>query len=207
MKKLLLLLSLLSLITTGCSDNNESIETIEDNCSIEIRDYQNVVYENRELLSNWAYAKQDVIEEGTRAAEIEEAQYFMELKSKILPSAQQFVTDLNITKDEIELMTGEQISNSEEYENALVGLMLFVTTTNSAIEEDVDQTRGGSFKDCFIEATGIGAGVALIAGLSKGTVSKAIVKATLKLVVKAGTRTLNGIGLALLAAEITWCMW
>ena len=34
------------------------------------------------------------------------------------------------------------------------------------------------FKDCFIEATGIGAGVALVAGLSKGVVSKAVVKAT-----------------------------
>ena len=37
------------------------------------------------------------------------------------------------------------------------------------------------FKDCFIEATGIGAGVALVAGLSKGVVSKAVVKATFKI--------------------------
>ena len=63
------------------------------------------------------------------------------------------------------------------------------------------------FKDCFIEATGIGAGVALVAGLSKGVVSKAVVKATLKLVAKVGTRTLSGAGLALMAAEIAWCMW
>ena len=67
--------------------------------------------------------------------------------------------------------------------------------------------RRGSFKDCFIEATGIGAGVALVAGLSKGVVSKAVVKATLKLVAKVGTRTLSGAGLALMAAEIAWCMW
>ena len=57
------------------------------------------------------------------------------------------------------------------------------------------------------EATGIGAGVALVAGLSKGVVSKAVVKATLKLVAKVGTRTLSGAGLALMAAEIAWCMW
>lgn len=45
------------------------------------------------------------------------------------------------------------------------------------------------------------------AGLSKGVVSKAVVKATLKLVAKVGTRTLSGAGLALMAAEIAWCMW
>ena len=73
-------------------------------------------------------------------------------------------------------MTGVGIHDNEEFENALVGLMLFVTTTDCSIIDDETQTRGGSFKDCFIEATGIGAGVALVAGLSKGVVSKAVVR-------------------------------
>lgn len=72
-------------------------------------------------------------------------------------------------------MTGVGIHDNEEFENALVGLMLFVTTTDCSIIDDETQTRGGSFKDCFIEATGIGAGVALVAGLSKGVVSKYVV--------------------------------
>ena len=70
--------------------------------------------------------------------------------------------------------------------------MLFVTTTDCSIIDDETQTRGGSFKDCFIEATGIGAGVALVAGLSKGVVSKAVVKATLKLVEKRKRRIGGG---------------
>ena len=103
-------------------------------------------------------------------------------------------------------MTGVKIHNNEEYENTLVGLMLFVTTANySLINNGLQATRGGSFKDCFLEATGIAAGSAVVAGLAEKTVSKAVVKATLKMVSKIGTRTLSGVGLALIAAEITWC--
>ena len=46
-----------------------------------------VVYKNRELLSDWAYAMQDAQEEGTRAASMEEAECFEALKQNLLPSA------------------------------------------------------------------------------------------------------------------------
>ena len=105
-------------------------------------------------------------------------------------------------------MIGVKIYNNEEYENTLVGLMLFVTTTDcSIIDGGSKTTRGGFFKDCFLEATGIAAGAAIVGGLAKGTVSKAVVRASLRMVAKVGTRTLSGVGLALMAAEITWCMW
>ena len=59
--------------------------------------------------------------------------------------------------------------------------MLFVTTTDCSIIDDGSKTtRGRSFKDCFLEATGISAGAAIVGGLAKGTVSKAVVRATLK---------------------------
>ena len=140
---------------------------------------------------------------------MEEAECFEALKQNLLPSATQFASELNITKEDLESMTGVGIhDNEKEFENALVGLMLFVTTTDCSIIDDETQTRGGSFKDCFIEATGIGAGVALVAGLSKGVVSKKRWwGAPLKVVPKGGTRTLSGAGLALMAAEIAWCMW
>ena len=46
-----------------------------------------MVYKNRELLSDWAYAMQDAQEEGTRAASMEEAECFEALKQNLLPSA------------------------------------------------------------------------------------------------------------------------
>ena len=97
---------------------------------------------------------------------MEEAECFEALKQNLLPSATQFASELNITKEDLESMTGVGIHDNEKFENALVGLMLFVTTTDCSIIDDETQTRGGSFKDCFIEATGIGAGVASASFLS-----------------------------------------
>ena len=49
-------------------------------------------------------------------------------------------------------MTGVGIHDNEEFENALVGLMLFVTTTDCSIIDDETQTRGGSLRIAFINA-------------------------------------------------------
>ena len=204
MKRIALIMSLICLIITGCSNNNDLNNVVDETKTINLANYEKVVYNNRELLSNWAYAKQDALEKNTRAANIAESEYFDKLKVNLLPSALQFASDLNITKEDLESMIGVKIYNNEEYENTLVGLMLFVTTTDCSIIDDGSKTtRGRSFKDCFLEA----AGAAIVGGLAKGTVSKAVVRATLKMVAKVGTRTLSGVGLALIAAEITWCMW
>lgn len=105
---------------------------------------------NRELLSNWAYAKQNAQEESTRSANIEESEYFDKLKVNLLPSAYRFASDLNITKEDLESMTGVKIHNNEEYENTLMGLMLFVTTIDCSIIDNESQTTGGrSFKDLW----------------------------------------------------------
>ena len=55
--------------------------------TIDLAEYEEVVYKNRELLSDWAYAMQDAQEEGTRAASMEEAECFEALKQNLLPSA------------------------------------------------------------------------------------------------------------------------
>lgn len=129
-----------------------------------------------------------------------------EMIACFLPQAFKFCSDLGLTKGDIEAMTGTSIQTQREYEEALIGIMLFSTIANRSLKYDT-QIRGGSFKDCFLEATGIAAGVAIVTGLAKGVVSKAVVTATLKLAARVGGRTLNGIGLALLTAEITYCMW
>ncbi|MDE6226809.1 MAG: hypothetical protein K2M63_04770 [Muribaculaceae bacterium] len=49
--------------------------------------------------------------------------------------------------------------------------------------------------------------MAIVGGMTKGVMSKAALKAVLKVVARVSTRTLNGVGLALLAREIAWCLW
>ena len=67
---------------TGCSNSNEPIEFEDETQTIDLAEYEEVVYKNRELLSDWAYAMQDAQEEGTRAASMEEAECFEALKQK-----------------------------------------------------------------------------------------------------------------------------
>ena len=56
---------------------------------------------------------QDAQEEGTRAASMEEAECFEALKQNLLPSATQFASELNITKEDLESMTGVGIHDNE----------------------------------------------------------------------------------------------
>ena len=59
MTRILLTLSLICLIMTGCSNSNEPIEFEDETQTIDLAEYEEVVYKNRELLSDWAYAMQD----------------------------------------------------------------------------------------------------------------------------------------------------
>lgn len=194
-------------LMTSCSNEAKLEEPTSENKVVDLSKYKDVVYANRQLLSEWGYAAVDAEEEQTRSAEEAANQSFEELKSNLLPAAIQFVEELDISIEDMESMTEEKIDGEKEYEEAIVGLMLFVTATDCNIAEDETLTRGGSFKDCFIEATGIAAGIVIVGGLTKGAVSKKVVRATLKMVAKVGTRTLSGVGLALIAAEIAWCMY
>ena len=49
---------------------------------------------------------------------MEEAECFEALKQNLLPSATQFASELNITKEDLESMTGVGIHDNEEFENA-----------------------------------------------------------------------------------------
>ena len=56
MKRIALIMSLICLIITGCSNNNASNNVVDETKTINLANYEKVVYNNRELLSNWAYA-------------------------------------------------------------------------------------------------------------------------------------------------------
>lgn len=207
MKKVTLFLAVLGMAMSSC---NRSVDVKKDESVVEpvveMSQYNDIVYKNKDLLFDWAYSKQSAMAEQTRASDVEERDNFKKLKNKLLPSAVRFVSDLNISKFDIEEMTGEKINSKEELEDAFVGLMLFASMVDGSIIS-VPQTKGRSFIDCFLEATEIAGGIDVITKLVKGTMSKQAIKAVVKILAKAGTRSLSGVGLALIAAEIAWCMW
>lgn len=64
-----------------------------------------------------------------------------------------------------------------------------------------------SVRDCFLETTGIAAGVALVAALSKEVIDKKLVKRLTKQAVKKiGGKALGGIGLAIMIADFIYCV-
>lgn len=207
MKKVTLFFAVLGMAMSSC---NRSVDVKKDESVVEpvveMSQYNDIVYKNKDLLFEWAYSKQSAMAEKTRASDVEERDNFKKLKNKLLPSAVRFVSDLNISKFDIEEMTGEKINSKEELEDAFVGLMLFASMVDGSIIS-VPQTKGRSFIDCFLEATEIAGGIDVITKLVKGTMSKQAIKAVVKILAKAGTRSLSGVGLALIAAEIAWCMW
>lgn len=207
MKKIALLLVVLGMAMSSC---NRSVDVKKDESVVEpvveMSQYNDIVYKNKDLLFEWAYSKQSAMAEKTRASDVEERNNFKKLKNKLLPSAVRFVSDLNISKFDIEEMTGEKINSKEELEDAFVGLMLFASMVDRSIVND-PQTKGESFLHCLGEAFGITAGIEVVSGLVKGTMTKKAIKVVVKILAKAGTRSLSGVGLALIAAEIAWCMW
>lgn len=64
-----------------------------------------------------------------------------------------------------------------------------------------------SFRDCFIEATGIAAGIAVIGALTAQTMDKTLVKSLVNQAVKKiGGRALGAIGLAIIVIDISICL-
>lgn len=205
-KTLFFILGFCAIVLSSCNANEDITEVKTEEFSIsesQMDGYKSVVYNNRELLSEWGLENQEAQLGSTRAAQLE-SEKFQELKDSLLPSAIQFAEDLQLTNSDIEEALGERLNNKEDYENAVLGIMLFSAMSNFCV---IPQTRGGGVVDCFIEATGIAAGAGVVGALTAGTMTKATLKAAIKLAAKVGGRTLSGIGLGLIAAEMAWCMW
>lgn len=59
---------------------------------------------------------------------------------------------------------------------------------------------------CFLEATGIAAGIGLVGALSGQAGGKALRAAFMKFIKKAGVKFVSGLGLVLMAGEFIWCL-
>lgn len=124
-------------------------------------------------------------------------------------ASKQFFYDRGFNEqDIIEMLDGE-------HEAALIPTVMEVTENESNYGLQGSLTffgtsayARGDFRDCFEEATGIAAGVALIGALTSATIDKSLVKKLVKEAVKKiGGRALGGIGLAMVVADIAYCMY
>ena len=124
----------------------------------------------------------------------------------LLPYATDFAKELNISEEELKQYVS--IESEDDYKCALVGLMMIATEYDQSLNMLRASKTSGSFKDCFMEATGLAAGAALVGGLAAGTMTRtAILRLLVRIGGKTALRVSSGAGLALIAAEIAWCMW
>lgn len=114
------------------------------------------------------------------------------------------IDELDLNENDIIEIFGKQKKLVEIDQTEVLYVAFFVTSMNSML--DNLKSDNSSARDCFLEATGIAAGAAIIGSLTGKTVGKAAVKAAIKAAAKIGGRALGGIGLALVVAEFSYCM-
>lgn len=188
-----------AMLLTACSSEQDMPIVNEQNTtSVSMSKYVDKVVSHKELIDEFVLNS----ETSTRNYSSEN---LLNLKNALMSDAKVFSKELGLTVQDMNELFDSKLSVAE-VEDAIVGLLLFSTVLDGCNPSGIS-TRGQDFTNCFQQATGIAAGIAIVGELAKGTMTKAALKQAVKLVARVGGRTLSGVGLALIAAEIAYCMW
>jgi hypothetical protein len=133
-----------------------------------------------------------------------------EILKKLSEPSLELLSDYGFNDNDFKEMFGSEDVNIIKNEIAGAGLLLFrlQTLSNTKISTNL-YAKSGETPDavsCFLEATGIAAGVALVGALTGQAGGKVLRKAFIKAVKKIGSRVAGGFGLLLMGAEFAWCM-
>lgn len=198
--KFLGIISLCVALFAGCTVD-EIPNQEEENPVVDMAEYNAAVQANKDLIVEWYSNTKSGV---TSKAEVDRS--YDSMKQALLPTATKFTKKLHLSDAEIKEMLGVKSLTAEEKEEAELGILLFASMADCSNNGNVE-TRGGTFKDCFLEATGIADGLIIVGALTVGTMSKIAIRKMLKLVVRVSVKGCCGIGLALMAAEIAICMY
>lgn len=189
---------LLSSCNSNMEHDAEKVETL-----VNMNEFTEKVLQNKILIDEFYIEMQD--NPKTRCIDLPA---YENLKKELLPTAQKFIMDIEISNSDIYEMLGDSVDLAKEKEDILVGILMYACVLDFGNSMSI--TRGGTILECLQEATGIADAAFLIGTLSAGTMSKAQIKAAIKLAAKAGgklaLRSAAGVGLVLLAAEVAYCM-
>lgn len=206
-------LLILSIATLSCNSYNQ-VET--QTCSKNpqgdfeqtFKTFNSQVFFHHDLLGDLLSAGTlRSIQDGT--VEERQEEVMDTITDSLLSSSKAFLSQLGISDSDILLAYNTKRDIKELTDEDIVGLALFLHScfvANGVGETNNLRATVDRAKDCFLEATGIAAGVGVIGALTGKALSKSALKAVLKLAAKVGGRSLAGIGLALVAAEFTYCM-
>lgn len=184
-----------------------------------LNDYNAVVSNQLDLMGE-LLSKGSLRAKEEGVAEPEQQDVMAQMTVELLAPSKTYLSDLGVSTSDIYHVYDKTEGIDHISDTDIVGLALFLNSyfTAQMVETEISEepqapgdtgaTNGRNKAiDCFLEATDITTGIALIGGLTRGTLSKGAVRAAIKLAAKVGGRTLSGIGLALVAAEFTYCMF
>lgn len=134
-----------------------------------------------------------------------------QLLSEVSNASIDFMRDYGFTLDDYYEMFGTYNTLLIQEEIAGAGMLLYALETNEILEANGSSLYakgGGDIRPCFLEATGIAAGIALVGALklSGQAGGKAVRKAFKTAIKKIGGRLAGGIGLAIMAIDFAICM-
>ena len=204
-------------ILQSCTKSDSLIESKE---KIALSKFENLVRTTTPKIQNIVNKKQRLLSaKNANANEIntkaeEEAQ---EVLKPIVSGTKELLATFGFTESDL----AEGFDNLEDPRIALVGFMI-LSASNEGQNKTISQANFFSLftnslyaqstydnvRSCFLETTGIAAGVALVAALTAETIDKGLVKKLIKKAVKKiGSRALGGIGLLIIAVDFSHCMY
>lgn len=131
------------------------------------------------------------------------------LREKAKFNDQDMAEMLELPIREASLLNKETImfSSDEIQQKVLVGGWKLREIYTLFEDDSFNETQGEKYIDCFLEATGIAAGIGIINMLGSQALDQTVVKAAVKKAVKKiGSRALGWIGIGLMVGEYIWCM-
>tara|TARA_B110000967_G_scaffold161622_1_gene167827 strand:+ start:568 stop:1284 length:717 start_codon:yes stop_codon:yes gene_type:complete len=201
----------------SCSNNDNLLESEE---KIALSKFENLIRTTTPKIQNIVNKKQRLFSaKNANANEIntkaeEEAQ---EVLKPIVSGTKELLATFGFTESDL----AEGFDNLEDPRIALVGFMI-LSASNEGQNKTISQANFFSLftnslyaqgtydnvRSCFLETTGIAAGVALVSALTAATIDKGLVKKLIKKAVKKiGSRALGGIGLLIIAVDFSNCMY
>jgi hypothetical protein len=203
--KFLFILFLIPLfgIFSGCQNEKNETPVVNEEQIIDMNQYGDFQAAAKACVPDLLELNH-LVQQGSTRAIIEQdvAERCLIIQDIMLPSAKGVINDIGFTVQDLNEMFETNYQYLEQADSEVVALSLFM----NLMQQNIVTTRS-SFTDCFLEATGIAAGVALVGGLGGAVMGKQAVKAAVKVAMKlVGRQMLGGIGLVLMAGEITWCM-
>ena len=219
MKKSVYLVCIVITMLTACRSERSGGTgeiPVQDLSVSTLNDYNAVVSNQLDLMGE-LLSKGSLRAKEEGVAEPEQQDVMAQMTVELLAPSKTYLSDLGVSTSDIYHVYDKTEGIDHISDTDIVGLALFLNsyftaqiaaTEISEDPQDPDTTNGSNKAiDCLVEAAGVTTGITIIRSLTKGTLSKAAVKAAVKLAAKVGSRTLSGIGLALVAAEFTYCMF